>query len=154
MVNVVHAHAVPCNHHAIMQCTYFKMSAKPFLFVLCCYCQHSKKTHKQPLECESISPSPEDWCEPSCQSKSKPLDVVCHFLWAGFATAWGFEECGKNQCEREERKCVFISVGGAWFPLWSVCRPAPGPHRGQQKPQGHCVSHKRSSMMPGQSLFR
>lgn len=73
------------------------------------------------------------------QSNSEPLDVVCHFLWAGLATAWRFEECGKNQCEREERKCVFISVGGAWFPLWSVCRPAPGPPYGQQKPWGHFI---------------
>lgn len=38
----------------------------------------------------------------------------------------GLQECGKNQCERDERKCVFISVDGAWFPLWSVCWPAPG----------------------------
>lgn len=66
----------------------------------------------------------------------------------------GLQECGKNQCEREERKCVFISVGGAWFPLWSVCGPAPGPPCGQQKPRGHCVSHRGSGMMFGQHLVR
>lgn len=62
----------------------------------------------------SSSP-PKGWRKSSCQSNGSVLDVVTHFLWAGPATAWGFEECGKKQCEREERKCVFISVGGAWF---------------------------------------
>lgn len=52
--------------------------------------------------------------------------------WTRFST--GVRGVWEKQCEREERKCVFISVGGAWFPLWSVCRPAPGPPCGRQKP--------------------
>lgn len=110
-----------------------------------------QETHKQTLnpagERESVSLSLESWHDLSCQSKCESLDVVCHFLRAGVATVRRFEDCGKKQCKREGRKCVFISVGGARLPLWSVCRAARGSPRKQPKPWGHCLSPERCGMM-------
>lgn len=39
-IELLAAPAVNMDHACI------KMRAKAFLFVLCCYCQHSQKTHK------------------------------------------------------------------------------------------------------------
>lgn len=105
-------------------------------------------------ECSNVSLSLESWHDLSCQSKCESLDVVCHFLWAGVATVRRFKECGKNQRESEERKCVFISVGGAWFQLWSVCGAAPGSPCKQPKPWGHNISLESPGMRLGNTWWK
>lgn len=56
------------------------------------------------------------WRECSCQSNGSVLDVVCHFLWAGLATARGFEECGKKAVwRRREEVCIYLRWWGMIF---------------------------------------
>lgn len=89
-----------------------------YFMCMCCHEPHFQRTHKDVTTAQwmwASSAPPNGWHVFACQSNSSVLDVVTHFLWAGLATESGFEECGKKQCERGERKCVFISVGGAWF---------------------------------------
>lgn len=111
------------------------------------------------MECTQIahnqaSPlSPKSWHGCSCRSNREPLDVVCHFLWAGCATERGFEGCGKKQYEREERKCVFISVGGAWFPLWSVW-PMDGPTNSLTDPGRSRTSAEARVPLPPEEIIR
>lgn len=94
-------------------------------------CQHQENSHTQ----ISYNPQKHKKASPSVlKAGARPwVKATARLLmWSVISSelAWlqqkGLQECGKNQCERDERKCVFISVGGAWFPLWSVYRPAPG----------------------------
>lgn len=108
-----------------------------YVDVLCCHCQHLQMTQItcNPLMNARASPSVLK------AGVSTPVKAVASLLmWSVISSELallqhgGSRSVGKKQCEREGRKCVFISVGGAWFPLWSVSRPAPGPPCGQQKP--------------------
>lgn len=93
---------------------WLKTSVKPFLFgcavlPLPSSAKGTQITLQAPDACESVSLAPEGWREHSCQSNSEPLDVVCHFLWAGLASARGFEECGKTSV-KERRGSVYLSL--------------------------------------------
>lgn len=89
----------------------------------------------------NFQPADESYRVSSCPAASGSRQQQVSWCGLSFpALAPVCRSVGKKQCERGERKCVFICVGGARFPLWSVATPLPGLLC--DEPGGHCVSQR------------